>query len=358
MNLRQFFVGRAIGFVAVLVAGVLAYSLAAHRNVKVTPIDQAGSSTSTTTTTASSTAKILFGGDVFFDRAIRRTIEKRGVDYLWDDISPLLAQYPYKVANLEGPILETPEAGAINTFQFAFQPEYVMKLKDLGFTAVSLANNHTLNQGTEGLANTRKELDKMGLPYFGDPSDIASLSFLEKDFNGHMIALVGEHDLLPDSEAGQAAVLAKVTALKKKGDFVIVYPHWGVEYATSTPDVERERAHKLVDAGADLIIGSHPHVVQPIELYKGKIIFYSLGNFLFDQYFSFDTLHGLLVGMELTDSTATFTLLPTEQDKTYQIHQAPSGVRQGLLDRIASDSTASAALKSAIRTGVFSVPIK
>lgn len=297
--------------------------------------------------------KILFGGDIFLDRAIRRSIEKRGIDYLWEDIAPLLAEYPYKVANLEGPVVETSEAAAINSYSFAFQPEYVAKLRDLGFTAVSLANNHTLNRDWDGLRATRATLDDLKLPYFGDPGNATTSAFRIMNLNGRSVGFVGEHDLIA---SGQADILKLITQLKHEGHLVIVYPHWGAEYVLEIPVDEQVRAHALVNAGADLVIGAHPHVVQPIELYNGKLIFYSLGNFLFDQYFSFDTMHGLLVGMEISDDEARITLIPTEQDKTYQIHRASGTVREGMLNRIADTSLVSSSLREGIRQGSFTVP--
>lgn len=314
--------------------------------------------------------KILFGGDVFLDRSVRRSIES-GTD-VWAPVENFLKSYKYKVANLEGPIKNKEKAAPNGSFSFSFQEEYIDKLKDLGFTALSLANNHTLNEKTQGLVATRGYLQKIGISYFGDPNneiDYCCLTYIYE--NGELkpditnfsdrksllgdsvkrIAFVGELDLYGGNGD---KILKKIKELKAAGSFVIVYPHWGVEYETGIAPIEQKRAHELIDAGADLVIGSHPHVVQPIEEYKGKIIFYSLGNFLFDQHFSYDTLHGLLVEVEFTDSGLKFTLFPTEQDKkTFQISLAGDDARKKMLDRLAEASLVPANLKQSIKSGKF-----
>jgi poly-gamma-glutamate synthesis protein (capsule biosynthesis protein) len=96
------------------------------------------------------------------------------------------------------------------------------------------------------------------------------------------------------------------------GVFIIVNIHWGDEYQKSSSSFQQNLAHKIIDAGADLIIGHHPHVVQDIGFYKGKLIFYSLGNFIFDQYFSKDTQQGLAVELEFFSDKAIYRLLPIQ----------------------------------------------
>lgn len=303
---------------------------------------------------ASKPLRILFAGDIFFDRAIRRGMERRGTEYFWEPIKPLLNSYEFKVGNLEGPIWETAST-TLDTMTFAFQPELVRPLKDLGFTALSLANNHALNQGRAGLENTRRTLEAWKVISFGDPNNLAEASYWAGELGSRRIALVGEHDLIAN---GQQDIEKVIGRLKGEGYFVIVYPHWGAEYVTTIPADERMRAHRLIDSGADLIIGAHPHVVQPIEVYRDRVIFYSLGNLLFDQYFSADTMRGLMVGMELTSSSMKFTLYPTMQDTTYRIHEADAKVREVALTHISKNSIAPAAILSALAGGIFELPLR
>ena len=166
------------------------------------------------------------------------------------------------------------------------------------------------------------------------------------------MVLVGEHDLVT---INQAAILQKITELDFQGYFVVVYPHWGPEYVLTIPKIEQDRAHALIDAGADLIIGAHPHVVQPVEVYKGGVILYSLGNFLFDQGFSYDTMHGLLVEATFEDAGIKFVLYPTEQNKTFQVSLAPNEARTKMLERIVKDSLVSDETRESIKSGEFFV---
>jgi poly-gamma-glutamate synthesis protein (capsule biosynthesis protein) len=110
--------------------------------------------------------------------------------------------------------------------------------------------------------------------------------------------------------------MAEIARLRPSCDFLVVFPHWGIEYQITASARQQELAHEFVDAGADLVIGAHPHVVEPVELYRGKAIFYSLGNFVFDQGLSFWTEHGLAVQVILhQDGRKDFKLIPTVLNK-------------------------------------------
>src|SRR3989338_8887360 len=298
--------------------------------------------------------RILFGGDIFLDRSVRRQIEAHDDDagYPWQNIESFLKQFEYKVANLEGPVVNRPRAAPTGSFSFAFQEDYVAKLKDLGFSALSLANNHTLNQGQKGLDNSRIYLEKNGIAYFGDPNNLGERSFWTTEWEGKKLAFVGKHDLIPDP---QSQVLAKIVELKSQGYFVVVFPHWGAEYISEIPVDEQNKARELIDMGADLIIGAHPHVVQPIEIYKHRVIFYSLGNFLFDQGFSSETMQGLLVEAVFEEDNIKFILYPTEQNKTFQVNLASTEARHAMLDRISAGSVVSYNIKESIKSGEFAI---
>jgi poly-gamma-glutamate capsule biosynthesis protein CapA/YwtB (metallophosphatase superfamily) len=125
----------------------------------------------------------------------------------------------------------------------------------------------------------------------------------------------------------------KIKAEKEAGYFVIVYPHWGNEYQTTHSSAQRDLAEKMIDSGADLIIGSHPHVVQDMQIYKGKPIIYSLGNLVFDQTFSKETQQGMLCGGKIYQDHIELSFFPTEQ-----INLKPQFARDdrrlGLLNRL------------------------
>lgn len=240
--------------------------------------------------------KLLFVGDVMLDRNVYKKTKLAG-DYnhpfsllAWPD------EYDFRIANLEGPITDNKSIVTPQNLAFTFSPLFLETLKN-NFDIVNLANNHTNNFGNKGLRTTREYLDKHSLGYFGDPYNTSDemVKIIEKD--GVKIALVGFNQLV---NKGFNIFLEAVSSSKSQADFVIAFPHWGIEYSSINPgEIQKKQARQIIDAGADLIIGSHPHVVQPVEEYNGKYIFYSLGNFIFDQYFSKETMSGLAISLEL-----------------------------------------------------------
>ena len=247
--------------------------------------------------------RILFGGDMMFDRWIREKAMKRGNNFVFDGVRDEIHAHDLTVANLEGPITDNPSKsvgsafGSHDNYLFTFDPSWAKTLADEGIGPVDLGNNHIFNQGDDGLVQTKRFLDDVGVASFGDPSDGNRIA--RRTVNGIRIAFVGYDQFIPD---GQERALADIKSARESEDVVIVYAHWGSEYLPVRDDV-RQLAHAFVDAGCDAVIGSHPHVVQEKETYAGKTIYYSLGNFVFDQYFRDDTRRGLLVSMTIDGKT-------------------------------------------------------
>jgi poly-gamma-glutamate capsule biosynthesis protein CapA/YwtB (metallophosphatase superfamily) len=215
-------------------------------------------------------------------------------------------------ANLESPITEGP---VVKTGEMSFHadPGVEQALADAGFNIVSLANNHTPNYSQKGLLDTFDLLSKAGIKYVGagkDTMDAAKPVFMEK--NGIKLAFLAynDSDVVPSSyaasESRAGTNFMDITKMKqavieaqKQADLVIVSMHSGTEY--SVPNQRQiSFAHAAIDAGADLIIGHHPHVLQRVEQYKDKYILYSLGNFVFDQMFSLETRQSVIVKMKLS----------------------------------------------------------
>lgn len=248
---------------------------------------------------------VMIGGDIMLDRRIRFLGQTYGYDTLFASATPVLKTADIVVANLEGPVTSNPSEtlsarGAYTkSFAFTFDPKSMAALVHAGFTALSLANNHSDNFGASGLAQTRAVLDENGLRWFGDPGNASSTeTILEK--NGIAVALVGYHAFEP----GLERILADVRRLSNEGDFVIVMPHWGTEYAASSSESMKAAAQEFIAAGAGAVIGSHPHVVMDHEWMDGKPVFYSLGNLLFDQYFSPAVMKGAVVELHVTKGAA------------------------------------------------------
>jgi len=251
-------------------------------------------------------AEIAFVGDIMLDRWVEKLMEKKGYDYPFLKIKNFLKKIDFVFGNLEGPIVKNPPDFPEKSLKFAFSPKVLPSLSL--FNLFSLANNHTLNMGEEGLKETRNFLKSSGINFVGDPvSCDFSLSF----FKSKTFSFLAFNRRSP-SKCSDEEVLAVIEKVKKKykNTFLILYFHWGNEYQKKSSFSQRRLAKKAINAGADLIIGSHPHVVQEIEKYKGKLIFYSLGNFIFDQYFSQATQEGLIVKLEMKKDKLIFSLFP------------------------------------------------
>lgn len=251
---------------------------------------------------------VLNFGDVMFDRGVRNIIENRGRDpfeYIKKDLS-LLSEYDVVIANLEGPIVQMDRALCQQkVYNFQFGIDTPQRLKSIGINMVTLANNHSYDCLSAGYESTKKFLEQAGIAYM-DSKNIEK-SYVLRNIEGKKIAFVGIDETV--QVIPLTSFYEVIRKLDVENDYVVVNIHWGLEYELVESANQRSIAHKLIDSGADVIVGHHPHVVQPMEVYKGKVIFYSLGNFVFDQNFGNTTI-GLGVGFEFRDDKTLFTLYP------------------------------------------------
>lgn len=243
--------------------------------------------------------RLLFGGDMNFDRYIRTIGERnRYTSIFSDDVATLMQTSDCVIANLEGPVTEyaSMSAGSIigspDNYIFTFDPQIIPVLKNHNFCMVNIGNNHIGNFGNDGIIQTKKYLTQSNLTYIGDTHTENEQRWFVREIGGVQFGFINYNAFVSDA---RAHVMDDLSVVKDQSDFIVVYTHWGEEYQSIARTQEQIIAHQLVDAGADLIIGSHPHVVQNVEIYKNKTIYYSLGNFVFDQYFSPYTQQGLLV---------------------------------------------------------------
>ena len=257
--------------------------------------------------------KILFVGDMMFDRYIRQTAERKDSDFVFAGVAKMLSENDLVVGNLEGPITDKPsvsvgsEIGARDNYIFTFNPDVASELWKNNVKLVNIGNNHILNFGNDGLTQTKENLQNNNVDFFGDPAGEKRIAVWNQ--KGLKLAFVAYNQFEND---GVAKTLADIKAAKQMNvDEVVLYAHWGTEFVGQSDAKIKDLAHGFIDSGADLIIGSHPHVVQDKEQYQGKMIYYSLGNFIFDQYFSFETQQGLAVQLEIdTKKQTTFKELP------------------------------------------------
>ncbi|MGN7456100.1 CapA family protein [Paenibacillus pasadenensis] len=241
------------------------------------------------------TIRLAFTGDILLAAKVAGLMESEGLDYPFTGAAERLSKPDLTAGNLETPITSRGNPATGKQFVFKGKPAYVKPLKDAGFDVVTLANNHTLDQGVEGLLDTIGHLDDAGLPHVGGGrTDKEAYAPVVLESGGVKVAYLGVSRVLPVVEwkagptrAGVAEAYdparaeEAIRAARKQADLVVVMVHWGRERADQPVDHQRSLARAFIDAGADLIIGAHPHVLQGFELYKGKWIAYSLGNFIF-----------------------------------------------------------------------------
>lgn len=236
-------------------------------------------------------------GDILMDGSVRSQINQNGYHYPWEYVRDYFQEDDITIGNLETSITREGTIWPDKQFNFRSDPENLEAMKKAGIDVVSLANNHSLDYGYDGLLDTLNHIDKSGIFRVGagkDRSDAFKETIIEK--NGYKIGILGFSRVVPDvgwwatnSRPGLAGAydpqlpgaLEKVKEVKEKVDILIVSVHWGTELQTRPRDIDVIAAKKLIDAGADTIMGHHPHVLQGVEIYNGKPILYSLGNFVF-----------------------------------------------------------------------------
>ena len=255
------------------------------------------------------TAQIGLVGDLGLGRMITRIArQKNDFSYSFSGVSDWLLTNDLNIANLESAIIDNCPTLSPTTFTFCGDPRFLPQLSQHRFF-LTLANNHILNLGSFGLDQTKNFLSEHQIPfvYSHKPDSVFTRQFV----NGISFGLLG-FDLTGGHQFNQTEILDQVEKFDSQVDWLIVSLHWGAEYL---PQAEKWRvtlARQLVDGGADIIHGHHPHVWQPPEIYQDKLIYYSFGNFIFDQNWSSATSHSNIVRLTLTkdkiQKTETFPI--------------------------------------------------
>jgi gamma-polyglutamate biosynthesis protein CapA len=258
----------------------------------------------------------IFTGDIMLGRYIATLRSRQGGDFPFTYMPDLLEaaelelndDLDFVVGNLEGPITDSNYVNPGTAMVFNFDPAIVPdQLKAAGFTTLSMANNHTLDMGADGIEQTYNYLGKVGIDGYGHPdTPTGEYSTYTYEVEGKTITFLGLNDAVISLD--EEAAIDEVQRLDSETDFLIVSIHWGQEYLETAPGSIETLAHSLVDAGADFIHGHHPHRVQNNEDYNGVPIYYSLGNFVFDQYWSSYTQEGQVVLLQLVPTEDGFIL--------------------------------------------------
>ncbi|OWK27023.1 MAG: AmmeMemoRadiSam system protein B [Parcubacteria group bacterium GW2011_GWA2_38_13b] len=250
---------------------------------------------------------ILNFGDAMFDRWVKEKIQKDKdpFELIKGAEGNFLKGTDFIVLNLEGPITAVSDCQK-KLIAFRFEPSAAKLLFQNNITLVNLANNHSLDCYEKGLNDTRENLDKYGISYFGGGHSLEN-GYIIKKVGSQKAAFIGIDDTVGAIDLNDFYPMIK--KLKSDNDYLAVNIHWGYEYAQTPSDTQKKIAYQLIDNGADVIFGHHPHVVQSLEIYKNKPIFYSLGNFIFDQ-LGEETNKGIGVGAVLKKEFQQFYVFP------------------------------------------------
>jgi poly-gamma-glutamate synthesis protein (capsule biosynthesis protein) len=288
-------------------------------------------------------------GDISYSRGVERIVkEQNDINYPFIKIGDYLRSADIVFGNLETTIMSGREI-TDREMVFRSNPGTEQALKNAGISVVSLANNHTPNFGEQGLKDTFSYLTQAGIKYVGageNEQEANQPVYIEKNGIKFAFLAYNDADVVPVSyEAGKTragtAFMRKdkmanaVKEAKQNADFVIVSMHSGNEYVAKPNNSQTNFAHAAIDAGAELVIGHHPHVVQTMEKYKDKYIFYSLGNFVFDEMWVKETLNELAVKIYFTKSgVGKISFLPIVTENISQPTEAHGTLAEKILQRL------------------------
>lgn len=256
--------------------------------------------------------KLLFAGDIMLGRGVENSILKNGKGdfrFIFEKAN-FLKNADIVFGNLEGPISDKGKDVG-NMYSFRFRVNVADALRQAGFDVLSLANNHMADWGKEAFEDTLGWLEKSEIVGIGagrNKKDASEVKILE--LKGLKIGFLAFSDVGPnwlEAAAGSSGILLasdknfdEITkGAAEETDALAISFHFGEEYQKVSNARQKYLARRAIDNGAKIVVGHHPHVVQEIEKYKNGIIAYSLGNFIFDQYFSEDTMSGMVLEIEL-----------------------------------------------------------
>ncbi len=239
-----------------------------------------------------------FVGDMMFGRHTEINLEKKGPDYFFEKVQPYFDQSDFVTGNFENPVLlnnENEYEAQEKNIHLASKKEILPSLKKAGFSVINLANNHTMDFGPVALQETLDSFNEYKIPVVGaglKEENANNIIYTEVD--GLTLATVGFTDTYVKgsaatkygpgvAKASPENIVPTIKRAKLNADYVFVNVHWGIEYNNNPSERQIDIAHAMVEAGADVIAGHHPHVLSNIEVYQDSFIIYSLGNFIFDQ---------------------------------------------------------------------------
>lgn len=305
--------------------------------------------------TASTTPfSVTLVGDIMLARSVELWMQGSGIAYPFLHVQDIIGSSTVSFANFEAAIPENHEHTVAYSTRFSTDAKYITELAKSGITHVSLANNHAHDFGGTAEANTRIVLAGNGVIPFGNANTVSTTSVTYVHSGSTTVSFIAIQNVYGALDYDEIKKI--IIQMNETSDIQIAYIHWGTEYQP-THDLEQEvLAKHLVSLGIDAIVGHHPHVVEDIQMVQGVPVFYSLGNFIFDQYFSTAVQQGLALRLEYTNRALTFTLVPVTSIGTHAQPRLMEGTERSLfLEKLSERSDKS--LTAGIISGGFSVPI-
>ncbi|MEO8065440.1 MAG: CapA family protein [Candidatus Doudnabacteria bacterium] len=258
---------------------------------------------------------LFLAGDIMLSRNVgKKMSEAKDFSLPFKNVADAIKNADIAFANLESPFNDSGAHFIDRSLVFNADPQTVAGLTDAGFDVLSTANNHTLDQGTKGLQYTYNFLKQNYIEPIGTTASCHDGVIITKNdtkfgFLAYSYAAHNDGGKKPEPQVCDANNSARVAEdaeqLRPNVDFLIVSMHMGIEYTRKPTLAQTNFAHTAIDSGADFVVGAHPHWVQTPEQYKGKWIFYSLGNFVFDQMWSQETREGLTLKLSVEDKKLT-----------------------------------------------------
>ena len=271
------------------------------------------------------TLNVVFTGDILLDRGVRRVIDKHGVDHLFTEgVDSVFRSAQVVVGNLECPATNI-QSPVQKLYIFRGEPEWLEALKRHGITHLNLANNHSIDQGREGLMDTRQNIIDAGITAIGagaNMTEAAEPVLLSRTPRNVWLVpslrlALENYAYLPDkpcvSQEPMDSLLNRVHRLRKADStaVIIVSLHWGGEHTMHPVNSQRWDARQIIRAGADVLVCHHTHTLQDVEDINGHSVFYSIGNFIFDQSKPENT-KACIVRLKITGKTVTTEAIPIE----------------------------------------------
>lgn len=271
------------------------------------------------------TLNVVFTGDILLDRGVRRVIDKHGVDHLFTEgVDSVFRSAQVVVGNLECPATKI-QSPVQKLYIFRGEPEWLGALKRHGITHLNLANNHSIDQGREGLIDTRQNIINTGITAIGagaNMTEAAEPVLLSRTPRNVWLVpslrlALENYAYLPDkpcvSQEPMDSLLNRVHRLRKADStaVIIVSLHWGGEHTMHPVNSQRWDARQIIRAGADVLVCHHTHTLQSVDEINGHCVFYSIGNFIFDQSKP-ENSKACLVQLKITAETVTTEAIPIE----------------------------------------------